>query len=124
MAVLLNGIAQLEYDRNDDLPIFHVAYLRKMDKKMDGGFMLGGEEIKEPNKDQRANFVAATLYGAMKEDNSSLSQACTTWLAENMPELKQVKFNDDEGEVEIDLVFDDDYIKQQIVSFSGVDLNK
>lgn len=124
MAVLLNDIAQLEYDRNDDLPIFHVVYLRKMDKKMDAGFMLGDEKIEHPDKDQRANFVAATLYGAMKEDNSSLSQACTTWLAENLPELKQVKFDDAKGEVEIDLVFDEDYIKQQTVNFQGVDLNK
>ncbi|HID82453.1 MAG TPA: hypothetical protein EYH06_02150 [Chromatiales bacterium] len=124
MAVLLNGIAQLEYDRHDDLPIFHVAYLRKMDKKMDGGITLGDEKIDNPDKDQRAKFVAATLYAAMKDDNLSLSQACTTWLAENLPELKQVKFNDTEGEVEIDLVFDEDYIKQQTVNFPGIDLNK
>lgn len=124
MAVLLNGIAQFVYDRHDDLPIIHAAYLRKMDKKMDRGITLGDEKIEKPDKDQRAKFVAATLYAAMKDNNSSLSEACTTWLAEKLPELKQVKFADTAGEVEIDLVFDEAYIKQQTVSFPGVDLNK
>ena len=108
MAVLLNGIAQLEYDRHEDLPIFHAAYLRKMDKKMNSGITLGDEQIANPDKDQRAQFVAANLYAAMKENNLSLSQACTTYLAENLPELKQVKFDDRKGEVEIDLVFNED----------------
>lgn len=124
MAVLLNGIAQLEYDRHEDLPIFHAAYLRKMDKKMDSGITLAGEQIENPDRDQRAQFVATTLYTAMKQNNLSLSQACTTYLAENLPELKQVKFDDSQGEVEIDLVFDEAYIKQQTVSFDGLDLSK
>jgi len=124
MAVLLNGIAQLEYDRDEDLPIFHAAYLRKMDKKMDQGITLGTQQIDNPDKDQRAQFVAENLYAAMKQNNLTLSQACTTYLAETMTELKQVKFDDREGEVEIDLVFDEAYIKQQTVSFDGIDLSK
>ena len=33
MAVLLNGIAQLEYDRNTELPDHQAVYLEKMDEK-------------------------------------------------------------------------------------------
>lgn len=123
MAVLLNGIAQLEYDRQEDLPIFHAAYLRKMDKKMHGGITLGEEAIENPNQDERNQFVAANLYAALKDNNLSLSQACTTYLAEHMPELKQVKFDDTQGEVEINLVLDEPYIKQEPISFKGVDLS-
>ncbi len=124
MAVLMNGVAQLEYDRDDDLPIFHMAYLRKMDKKMDKGIMLDGKKIQDPDREQRARFVALELYGAMKNNNLALSQACTTWLAENLPELKQVRFSDGEGGVKVELVFTEDYVPQRAVSFPGVDLNK
>ena len=40
-AVLLNGIAQIEYDRNKPLPDYQAAYLDKMDKKMDAGILIG-----------------------------------------------------------------------------------
>jgi hypothetical protein len=122
MAVLLNGVAQFEYDREQELPIFHAAYLRKMDKKMDLGIMLDGEFIEKPDANQRAMFVAMTLYQAMKGDELTLSQACATYLAENQPELKQVKFDDRRGEVEVELVYNEAYIKQQKIDFPGVKL--
>ena len=37
MAVFLNGIAQLEYDRDKLLPDHQAAYLDKMDARMDAG---------------------------------------------------------------------------------------
>jgi hypothetical protein len=53
MAVFLNGIAQLEYDRDRLLPDHQAAYLDKMDAKMDAGILVGNETIKDPDQNQR-----------------------------------------------------------------------
>ena len=54
MAVLLNGIAQLEYNRDTPLPVHQAAYLDKMDRKMDAGIDIGGETVHNPDINQRA----------------------------------------------------------------------
>ena len=46
-----------------------------------------------------------------------MAAAMTSWLATRLPELKQVKFNDSNGDMEIDLVFDEDYVQQIGVPF-------
>jgi hypothetical protein len=117
-AVLLNGIAQIEYDRNKPLPDYQGAYLEKMDQKMvDEGISLGDITIENPDLGQRAQFVAANLAHAIKSNNEQMAAAMTSWLATRLPELKQVKFNDSNGDMEIDLVFDEDYVQQIGVPF-------
>jgi len=117
-AVLLNGIAQLEYDRNKPLSDYQGAYLDKMDQKMNDGILLGDTSIPNPDMGQRAQFVAANLAHAIKSDDEATCAAMTSWLATRLPDLKQVKLTEVEGEISIDLVFDEDYIKQHPVTFS------
>jgi hypothetical protein len=117
-AVLLNGIAQLEYDRDKPLPPHQAAYLDKMDAKMKAGIMLGNETIENPDINQRAQFVAANLLSAMKSNDETMSAALCTWLASRMPDLKQVKINEDGDNVSIDLVFDEAYGKQTAVTLT------
>ena len=64
MAVLRDGIAQLEYDRNRPLPVHQAAYLDKMDARMDEGILVGEETIESPELNQRAQFVAGNLVHA------------------------------------------------------------
>ena len=52
MAVLRDGIAQLEYDRNRPLPVHQAAYLDKMDARMDEGILVGEETIESPELNQ------------------------------------------------------------------------
>ena len=61
MAVMLNGIAQLEYDRDKLLPDHQAAYLDKMDTKMDDGIVLDEETITNP--DQAADFLQRLASG-------------------------------------------------------------
>jgi hypothetical protein len=117
-AVLLNGIAQLEYDRDKTLPLHHAAYLDKMDAKMDAGILIGDSMIENPDINQRAQFVAANLHSAIKSDDEEMSAALCTWLANRLPDLKQVKMDEHDGQVSIDLVFDEDYGKQASVTLS------
>ena len=117
MAVMLNGIAQLEYDRDRLLPDHQAAYLDKMDAKMDDGIILGEQTITRPDQNQRTQFAAANLVHALKTDDESVAAAMCSYLAIRLPELKQVRIEDNGGEVSIELVFDEDYRKQVAVDF-------
>jgi hypothetical protein len=114
----LNGIAQIEYDRNKPLPDYQAAYLDKMDKKMDAGILIDNTTIEHPDLNQRAQFVAANLHATMKSSDEEMTAALCTWLANRLPDLKQLRFEEDGDRVSIDLVFDEAYQKQTAVSFN------
>jgi hypothetical protein len=117
MAVLLNGIAQIEFDRNKFIRAEQKAYLKRMDEKMAGGIDLDGERVADPDLGQRARFVANALAQAIAANDEAQCAATTTWLAERLPDLKQVKIRDTEGVRSIDLVFDEEYVKQEPIVF-------
>jgi len=119
MAVLINGEAILEYDRSVALTEQQQLSLEKMDKKMDAGFSLGGQPISSPDKNQRFQFIALNLVQALADDdNEALIAASSSYLAENLPDLKQVKADNSKGQWLIDLMFDKEYQNQVKVSFS------
>ncbi len=120
MAVFLNGIAQLEYDRDQLLPDHQEAYLDKMDSKMDEGIVVGKETVENPDLNQRAQFAAANLLHALNTDDESMAAAMCSYLAIRLPELKQVRLEENNGEASIELVFDEEYRKQVAVDFSGL----
>lgn len=117
MAVLLDGIAQLEYDRDKPLPVHQAAYLDKMDARMDEGILVGEEMIESPDLNQRAQFVAGNLVHAFNTGNEQLAGAMCSWLALRLPGLQQVRIQTDSGEVAIELVFDEAYRRQVAVEF-------
>jgi hypothetical protein len=115
MAVLLNDIAQLEYDRDKSLTDYQAAYLVSMDKKMDDGIDLNGQQITNPDINQRSQFIAANLLDAIKKSDESMSAALCSYLADRLPDLKQIKITEQDNSVTIDLVFNEEYIKQVAV---------
>lgn len=117
IAVLLNGVAQIEYDRSKPLPDYQGAYLDKMDRKMDAGLEIDGERIIKPDPGQRARFVASNLAHAIKTNNEAVASAMSTYLAARMSDLKQVQINEEGENFSIKLVFDKDYVKQHPVTF-------
>ena len=117
MAVLLDGIAQLEYDRDKPLPVHQAAYLDRMDVRMDEGILVGDETIASPDLNQRAQFVAGNLVHALNTGDEQLAGAMCSWLALRLPDLKQVRIQTDAGEVSIELVFDEAYRRQVAVDF-------
>jgi len=119
MAVLLNGIAQIEYDRTKPLPDYQGAYLDQVDAKMDDqGIDIDGQTIRNPDLGQKAQFIAANLVHAIKSDHEPLAAAMCTWLAVRMPDLKQVKVREQGEDFSIELDFEQDYIKQHPVQFA------
>ena len=117
MTVLLNRIAQLEYHRDRPLPTHQALHLDKMDEKMEQGIFLGDITIENPDINQRAQFVAANLVHAIKNDQEANAAAMCTWLANRLPELKQVKIEEQGDEMSIDLVFDEEHSGQVPVQF-------
>jgi hypothetical protein len=115
MAVLLDGTAQLEYDRDKPLPAHQELYLDKMDQKMDEGIQVGDTTISSPDLNQRAQFVAGNLAHAILSDQEASASALCTYLANRLPDLKQVKITstgENNNELSIELVFDEEYQKQ------------
>lgn len=118
MAVMMNGIAQLEYDRDRLLPDHQAAYLDKMDKKMNDGILLGDETVHDPDLDQRTRFAAGNLLHALKTGDEATAAAMCSYLAIRLPELKQVVIEEHQDQVSIEFVFDRDYRKQVAVDFT------
>jgi len=112
MQVLLNGQPQVEYDRNKPLPERQMEYLDKMDSEMDSGIQLGSEKVDQPDLMQRAQFVAGYLAQALIGDNEQMIAASCSWLAQRLPDLKQVKIDHDEERIGIDLVFNEERVNQ------------
>ena len=94
MAVILNGIAQLEYDRDRLLPDHQAAYLDTMDEKMKNGILIGEETVTDPDLTQRTQFAAGKLAHALKSGDESMAAAMCSYLAIRLPELKQVKIEE------------------------------
>ena len=120
MAVFLNGIAQLEYDRDRLLPDHQAAYLDKLDAKMDDGILVGDETVTDPDQNQRTQFAAANLAHALQAQDEAVAAAMCSYLAIRLPDLKQVKIEDEDGEISIEFIFDEPYRKQVAVDFSGL----
>jgi hypothetical protein len=119
MAVLINGEAVLEYDRSVALTDAQRNSLLKMDSKMDNGFELAGQTVSNPDKNQRLQFIAMNLIQSLlNEENEAMVAASTAYLAENLPDLKQVTADTKTGQLVIDLVFDKEYTNQVKVDFS------
>ena len=118
MAVLLDGVAQLEYNRDLPLPDHQALYLDKMDEKMAKGIMLGDDMVTSPDLNQRAQFVAGNLAHAIKIDDESTSAALCSYLADRLPDLKQIKISNEDGNLSIEMVFDENYKKQVEVQFT------
>lgn len=118
MAVLLEGVAQIEYNRDLPLPENQVLYLDKMDDKMSEGITIGEESIQNPDPGQRAQFVAGNLAHAIISDDETTAAALCSYLADRLPDIKQIKITNEEGNVSVELVFDEEYKKQVEVKFT------
>ena len=118
MAVIIDDVVQLEYDRKKPLPQQQLAFLDKMDAELSIEISIGGNRIKNPDIYQKAQFVAINLVGALKESNESLAAAMCAFLANRVPGLKQVKASSQGEQMTIDLVFDEEYVRQVNVEFS------
>jgi hypothetical protein len=117
---LFNGTPQLEYDRSVPLSEKQLESLDRMDRKMDQGFVLGDEVIGDADKTRRAQYVALQLVQALQADDEARMAALMAWLANRLPELKQVRaITGPDDNIAVDLMFDRPHENQIRVQFGG-----
>ncbi len=117
--VLVNGESQIEYDRAKTLPARQFEFLDKMDDKMSKGIVLNSCTIAEPDIVQRAQFVSMQLIAALIDSNDQLIAASCAYLANRLPDLKQLKVDENYN---FDLIFDEEYKNKVQVAFNAGDL--
>lgn len=117
LTVVLDGVSQLEYQRDRPLTEKQRQYLDNLDRDMDAGVELGGRRIESPNALQRAQFVAMQLLQAVRDGNEPVAAATCAYLANRISDIKQVRGAMRGGLLSVDLVFDKAYAKEMKVEF-------
>lgn len=121
LVIQLNGTPMLEYDRSQALSARQRESLQRMEEKLDQGILLGERFVTRPERQQRVEYMAANLVAALLEGKDVAAAASCAYLAMALPELKQVKALEKEGNVAIELVFDREYHKEEKLSFVPLD---
>jgi hypothetical protein len=117
LVVVLDGVSQLEYARATALAPMQLDYLDRLDKKMDAGVELAGLHIQHPDALQRAQFIAVQLLQAVQAGNEAQAAVTCAYLANRIPDLKQVCASTRAGLLSFDLVFDKAFSKEVKVEF-------
>ena len=117
LVAVVDGEAVIEYDRDKALAEPQMAYLDKMDQQMDQGIPSGQGNIFAPDLQQKAQFVADQLMMAIKSEDEALISASMAYLANRLPELKQVSEAEQDGQQQISLIYDREYAPAQTVNF-------
>ncbi|HEY9199408.1 MAG TPA: hypothetical protein VIR60_08580 [Gammaproteobacteria bacterium] len=115
--MVLDGVSQLEYQRAMPLEPAQREYLDRLDRRMDAGIEFDGRRIEQPNPLQRAQFIALQLLAAVQAGNEGVAAATCAYLANRVPDLKQVRATTRGGLLSFDLVFDKAYAKEVKVEF-------
>ncbi len=117
LVLVINGESHVEYDRNKILPNDQIAYLDKMDAKMDEGIPHNGGHLFAPDAQQKAQFVANQLVHAYQDNNEQLAAATMSYLGDRYPDLQQIVVTEPDGKLSISLIYDEPYEKVETVQF-------
>jgi len=120
LAVLVNDQLTLEYDRAKPLAQDQTEYLEKLDKKFDQGIELQGEQIEQPDIQQRARYMTLSLMEGIIYQEDAKTAVSLAWIATRLPELKQVIAVVDTEGTQFELVFDREYQPHTVVQFEGL----
>ena len=117
LVVALNGVSQLEYDRERPLSAAQLQALDGMDREMDAGITVDGERIEQPDPLARAHFVVLHLIRAVRESQEQRAGMTCAYLATRIPELRQVQISENDGVFDYRLVFDRDFAPEAPLKF-------
>ncbi len=117
LIVQVNGTPMLEYDREKTLTSAQQQSLILMDEKLNQGLSLGNKQVSNPSLEQRVEFVAANLISAVLNDEEVLAAASCAYIAHTLPDLKQIKALEKDGDVSIELIFDREYQPEEKLNF-------
>ena len=84
---------------------------------MDEGIPHNGGHLFAPDAQQKAQFVANQLAHAYQQEDEQMSAAMMSYLGDRYPDLQQIIITEQEGELGINLVYDEAYEKVTPVAF-------
>jgi hypothetical protein len=117
LVVHKNGESLLEYDRSIPLPEHQQEYLDRMDADMDKGIKVGDVDVPHPDAQQKAQYAALILARAVEEENEPTAAATMAYLATRLPDLKQVKLSEINGQPGFEFIFDRDFQPETPINF-------
>lgn len=117
LTVVVNGEAVIQYDRRKPLAPRQALFLDRMDQDMDSGIGPEDQRGTSPDLIVRARFVANSLFEALDAQNDSVAAATCAYLAQRLPELRQVCADQKDGQTRIELVFDKPHVPTRTVQF-------
>lgn len=120
LVIVFNGEAQMHYDRGKPLPDHQRRFLDKMDAELQQGISINGQYVENPQLPQRAQFAALNLIQAIESNEEQKAAAMCAYLAVFLPDLKQVKAEQNAEGIFIDLVFDQDFVKEVKVQLTSL----
>lgn len=121
LVVVLNETPVLEYNRNKILSAKQRDSLKLMDERLEQGITLEEKLISHPSLEQRIEFVAANLVSALLNDEEVLAAASCAYIANHLPELKQIKAVTKDEQVSVELIFDREYQQEIKMNYSPLD---
>ena len=121
LVVVLNNSPVLEYNRYKVLSEKQRNTLMQMDEKLNQGITLEDELISQPSLEQRIQFVAGNLVSALLNDEEILAAASCAYIANHLPDLKQIKAIHKDQQVFIEFIFDREYQQEMKMNYMPLD---
>lgn len=122
VAVVVNGELTIRFERARALSERQRESLDQLDRRMDReGVELEGVNVAAPDLGQRARFVANRLVEAMMAEDEPRVAALVSYLADRLPDLKQIQVGIRDDQVMVDLVFDQPYVPLSVIKFKPRD---
>ena len=118
LIVTVNGTKTLEYLREKKLNEKQLHDLASIEKKLNRGFDIEGQFIEQPTPQDKATFIANLLINALNEENEANAAVACSYLATQFEDLKQVVASSHEGQMTIQLLFDQEYQEQAPLTFT------
>lgn len=104
LSVLINDQLAFEYDRSTELEEKQREFLDKMDGDMDRGFKIHGEMVSDPDKQQKATFVAMNLLRALQQEDMAKIRVSCAYIATRLPSVVEVHARDQDNRIAIEFV--------------------
>lgn len=119
MIVQVDGKVVLEYDRRKPLNKKQKEDLSLIDEQLSQDFKVKKHADLKPDPLKSTELIACALIKALQTGNDHVTAASCAWLANRIPELRQVKAKtEDSDSISIELVFNRGYQPEQTIHFT------
>ena len=108
LCVEINGKDIFQYEKSARLPGKQRQILDNIDRSLDHGIEINGNTINEPDKIQRAQYVAMNLLYALEANNERVISSSCGYLVTRLPNLSLIKVMENENEVTMNQVFNNE----------------